>query len=308
MFSKTAAIRLAGCLLIIGLQFCCDFLFAQTEKVPVDPTAQSATTHSAATTEQLRTAVATAFEKTHDGWSADEVILNTMLNDPFVTECKTQLPSVKAVEFNWTLLNMRKAGLLKTKATKRNSDSTAALAPIAEVAARSIFDRHKVSTDRMMADPELRSEFDATITAIDPTADLYLARKSAFQLRKQRRLKPELIARIADWGRTIQSFPLSDVAADSQLIPELPGIYIFRDQTGYLYIGQSDDLRQRLKEHLDESSNFSLKKYLSDQGNDNISIEIHAFPADSRAKETMIRRAYESELIASRQPRFNIQP
>jgi predicted GIY-YIG superfamily endonuclease len=75
-----------------------------------------------------------------------------------------------------------------------------------------------------------------------------------------------------------------------------------------LYIGQSENLRERLKSHLIESHSFSLAKYLHQKGADKISIEIHSFAPDSRAKETMIRRAYESELIASRKPRFNIQP
>jgi hypothetical protein len=37
-------------------------------------------------------------------------------------------------------------------------------------------------------------------------------------------------------------------------------------------------------------------------------VEVHAFPVDSRANEVVIRRAYESELIRSRRPRFNILP
>ena len=271
-------------------------------------TSTSAPSTSAPTTAQMRSVVAAAFGATHEGWSSDEVILSTTLNHAFIAECQKSLPDVSAASLNWALLNLRKSGGLKIKSTKRNSQSVSHLAPIAEIAARSIQDRQRVTIDRIMTDPDLRSEFDAAAAAIEADVDPYSVRKSAFQLRKQRRLKPELITRIADWGRELNTYSLPELKTNPDQIPEHPGIYIFRDSTGYLYIGQSEDLRQRLKEHLDESSNFSLGKYLADAANDNITIEIHAFAPDSRAQETMIRRAYESELIASRKPKFNIQP
>lgn len=280
----------------------------------VEPTMAIQTSDRPQTTTQktdrirIRQVVAAAFEATHDGWSSDEVILNTSLNDLFIAQCHRALPESAPAMLNWTLLNMRKAGLLKIKTTKRAKKTAKDVGQIAEIAARLVHDRHKISTDRMMADPKFRAEFDREVRSIDAGLNLYDVRKSAFQLRKQRRLRPELIARIADWGREIKSFPLSTVRKTPDIVPSRPGIYIFRDATGYLYIGQSVDLRKRLKEHLDASSNFSLSKYLSDLGNDNITIEVHAFASDSRARETMIRRAYESELIASRKPRFNIQP
>ncbi|MFC1757557.1 hypothetical protein ACFL2H_02155 [Planctomycetota bacterium] len=39
-----------------------------------------------------------------------------------------------------------------------------------------------------------------------------------------------------------------------------------------------------------------------------LSIEIHTFDPESLAKKTRIRRANESEIIASRQPKFNVRP
>ena len=236
------------------------------------------------------------------------MVLNSELNEAFIAECQKTLPEIDPATFNWTLLNMRKAGQLNVPTTKTNRESVEEFAPAAEIAARLVLDRHQVSTDRMMADPKLRAEFDREVHSIDKDLDLYRLRKAAFQLRKQRQLKPELITRIADWGREIETFSLAQVKQNGQLIPEKPGIYIFRDPSGYLYIGQSDNLRTRLQEHLKASSNFSLAKYLFDQSHDRITLEIHSFAPDSQARQTMVRRAYESELIASRKPRFNIQP
>lgn len=261
-----------------------------------------------ATSTDIQNVIANAFATTHDGWSVDEVILNDDLNRAFLKKCQDQLPGVATAKLNWRLLNMRKAGSLKTKTTRSGAKPSRAHVAVAEMVARSLIDQHAVTIDRIMADPKLRVQFDAKTNAIGKDLDTYLVRKAAFGLRKKRRLRPELIARIADWGRSVEEFSLKSVEDDPDVIPHQPGIYIFRDTSGYLYIGQSVDLHKRLKEHLDESSNFSLSKYLSDQSHENVTLEIHAFPVDSRAKETMVRRAYESELIASRKPKFNIQP
>jgi len=106
----------------------------------------------------------------------------------------------------------------------------------------------------------------------------------------------------------VETFSYQQLADNPQLVPPLPGIYIFLDATGYLYIGQTDNLNTRLKTHFRDSHNFSLTEYLRSDQQEQVMIELHSFPADSRAKETMIRRAYESELIASRKPKFNILP
>ena len=260
------------------------------------------------TSTELQKIIASAFAATHDGWSVDEVILRRDLNSAFLKKCRDQLPEVAPAELNRRLLNLRKAGTLKTKTTRSGPKPSREHVAVAEMVARSLIDQHGVTIDRIMADPKLQALFDSKTIAIGKDLDTYLVRKAAFGLRKKRRLRPELIARIADWGRSVQEFPLKSVENDPSVIPHQPGIYIFRDARGYLYIGQSVDLHTRLKEHLDESSNFSLSKYLSDQAHENVTLEIHAFPVDSRAKETMVRRAYESELIASRKPKFNIQP
>jgi len=284
-------------------------LFCALVSLPmIDVGGQTPETQTVGSPINIRAAIRDAFVETHEGWSADELVLRDDLNQAFIQQCSATLPDVEPAELNWRLLNMRKAGLLDVPTTRSNRKSVTLWKPIAEIVARVMIDKHKVSIDKIMASPELRKQFDVLVEEIDADADLYSVRKAAFSLRKQRRLKPELIAPIADWGRKITTQSLQSVRADGDIVPELPGIYIFRDETGYLYIGQSENLRARLREHLDQSSNFSLAQYLADQQHDNVTIELHAFSGDSRAKETMIRRAYESELIASRKPKFNIQP
>ncbi len=252
--------------------------------------------------------VIAAFAATHDGWSSDEVILDDRLNQAFIASCQQHLPTVEPAEFNWRLMNLRKSGKLKVETTRSKRSSVVEVTHIAEIAARSLHDRHGISSDQIMADPARRAEFDAIAKSMDPEIDLYLARKAAFQLRKARKLRPELITRIADWGRIISTYSVEQLREQPGLVTTHPGIYIFRDKSGYLYIGQTENLQARLKTHLDRSHNPSLANYLGDKTAQEITIEVHSFAPDSRARETVVRRAYESELIASRQPRFNIQP
>ena len=262
-----------------------------------------------------------AFKETHDGWSSDEVILQDDLNQKFLQACSKKLAAVgvsnaNPAALNWRLMTLRKAGKLKVKSTKRASSkktppdsvpqSAAELTALAEIAMRSVQDKSKLSSDRIMTDPKLRSQFEAVVTKLNPKADLYLTRKAAFKLRKTRHLQPELITRLADWGREVKTYAIDDLRKSVDAVDAHPGVYIFRDQTGYLYIGQTENLRKRMAEHLEESHNASLASYLKSETG--ATVELHSFDPKSRAKEVRVRRAYESELIRSRKPRFNVLP
>jgi predicted GIY-YIG superfamily endonuclease len=270
--------------------------------------AQDSPAEHAGEVSKLREVVAEAFASTHDGWSSDEVILQDSLNRAFVDECRKTIADADAAAFNWTLLNLRKAGRLEATTSRSDDRPTREQLAAGEMAARMISDQHKVSVDRIMTDPQLKEAFDASVRAIDPEIDVYLARKAAFHLRKARRLMPELITRIADWDRKVTSLSVSELSNDHSLAPETPGVYIFRDRSGFLYIGEAADLRKRLAEHVTGSDRQSLSEYLAKNSDGEVLVEIHAFPADSRMREIAVRRAYESELIRSRNPRFNIRP
>jgi len=247
--------------------------------------------------------VVLAFRETHDGWSSDEVVLQDKLNAAFLKKCKELLPKEKPVDCNWTLLNLRKAGKLSgIRSTKRRYDRHEDYIHAAEIAARLMYDKHEISTDRMLCDPNHRAEFDAIAAKTAPGVDAYRLRKASFGLRKSRRLRPELVVRVADWKRKIETFPAEKLVKDGKQIPDVPGIYIFRDASGYLYIGESSRLRGRVSKHLDHSDRKSLAHYLWKNGVKDITVELHAFDPDSRAKIKTVRRAYESELIRSRKP------
>ncbi len=153
--------------------------------------------------ELIRSVVQAAYRQTHSGWSSDEVLLREDLNVEFVNACRQRLPTASPTELNWTLLNLRKAGGLHGRVTRRQAYRHDDYRHAAEIAARLITDKHEVSTDRLFCDVNLRAEFDAVARQMAPDISPYRLRKAAFSLRKARQLRPELVVRIADWGANI---------------------------------------------------------------------------------------------------------
>jgi hypothetical protein len=258
--------------------------------------------------ERLAEVVREAFRDVHDGFSTDEVLAGDDLNAAFVARCRESIPDADETQLNWTLLNLRKAGRLGVRATRRVTLRHDDYLHAAEIAARLMYDKHELSVDRVLCDPHRRREFDEAAQAIAPAASAYRLRRAALYLRKARQLRPELVLRVAQWDKNVVTLSADEAVRDPKVIPESPGIYIFRDSTGYLYIGESANLRRRITAHLDDSDRKSLARYFQRNDIAGVTLELHVFDPDSGARFTTMRRAYESELIRSRKPRLNIAP
>lgn len=286
----------------------------------VSISSESPATAAAPTDEVIIAAIGTA----GDGYSVDEIVIDDQRRERFLAAIN---PAWKSLGDDWQrdtllrLMSLRKAGKIDTKATKRGRKASAELAHVAEIAARSVIDRHPASTDTLLCDPRLREQLQAAaIAIIQQTAvsdlpatqppDAYSIRKHLLRLRKTRHLRPELVQRVADWDRTIQSFTIDELVAalDAGKISTGAGVYLFYDPTGYLYIGEAANLQTRLSQHTSQSDRMTLDQYLRSGSKSMITIELHTFGERSPANGLAIRRAYESELIRTRQPRFNIRP
>jgi len=255
----------------------------------------------------ISTLVKQAFQHSHHGYSSDEVIICDKLNKPFIAVCKKRSPSVTEEECNWRLITMRKQGKLGHVASKRERVNHDDYLHASEIAARLIYDKYQVSVDRALCHPAYRREFDIIAKSVAPDISSYLLRKAALKLRKNRQLKPELLPRIASWGREILVLPAQCVIYNPSSVPRKPGVYVFRDRSGYLYIGESADLYLRIRKHLQHSDRKSLARYFWDRGVKDTIIELHVFDPRSDARRKSHRRAYEASLIHTRRPRFNIQ-
>ncbi len=259
-------------------------------------------------TKDLQRAVSVAFLEVHDGRSTDDVVIDPDLNARFLARCCELNPGVDARESNWTLMNLRKASGLGKVTTKKVTLNHSEYVHASQIAARLMEDKFQLTVDRVLCDPESRREFDKIALQIAPDVTVYRLRKAALGLRKAHRLKPEIIKRVAKWGRAILEFPAESLLADPDKIPRHPGVYLFRDDSGYLYIGEAGNLRTRVPNHLDHSDRKALAHYFWEQGVTKIIVELHAFEPNSDARQQSSRRAYESDLIDKRCPRFNIRP
>lgn len=252
-----------------------------------------------------------AFRATHEGWSVDEVLLRDERRQKFLNEVRrvTALEPKQMTdrEVFEQLVKLRKSDKLDVKTTQSVRNDLSDYLVAAEIASRYLYDAYGVSPDQWLIDPKLLQEFDQMGLSIAKGADSYLLRKAALKLRKSRSLRPELLQRVTDWDLVIKTYQLADLENNLSTLSEGPGVYIFRDNTGYLYIGQAANLRKRLKTHLTESDRKSLSKYL--EADDKlITVDLHIFGPDSPAQKTIVREAYESELIRSRKPRLNLAP
>lgn len=249
-----------------------------------------------------------AFFASHEGYSTDEVIICDKLNESFIKACKREMVSLSDEVFNWHLINLRKQGKLGKVAKNRVNANHEDYLHASEIAARLIYDKYNTTVDRAFCKPELKQEFDSIAQSIAPNISTYLLRKAAFKLRKNRQLKPELVPRVANWSRSVLDFPAEEIIHNHNLVPRAPGVYVFWDSSGYLYIGESKDLYLRIKKHLDHSDRKSLAHYFWEKGFREITVELHVFECKSEARIKSCRQAYESNLIETRQPQFNLRP
>ena len=254
-------------------------------------------------------AIAEAFRETSNGFSTDELMIRNALRSNFLSKLGISTGGEDERDAILRLLQLRKSGKLNVKATRRGPPADEKIFATAEIAARVLIDRHRVSLDTILADPRLLAELQAEAMKIDRDVDAYSICKAVLSLRKRRSLKPELVLKVANWDREITTHSLTEIErmlSDGEL-PDLPGVYLFRASEGYLYVGEAKSLAKRLTEHLSGSDRKSLAAVLASDPT-SISVELHRFPKDSPARNVSVRRAYESELIRSRNPKLNVRP
>jgi site-specific DNA-methyltransferase (adenine-specific) len=203
---------------------------------------------------------------------------------------------------NRSLFNLRKGGHLRgIKANRANAGDDDPYRFAAEMAVRYMERRDGVSLDDIICDPELAAEFDRLAAAIAPGFTPLQYRWAALNLRKAKRLTPEILARVAPPEKVV-SMPASDWKLEA--IPSAQGLYIFHTRRESLYIGEAENLRNRLGKHLDHSDNKGLARWMWDQGTEELFLELQLLAADTTQR---VRRALETELIRSRRPLFNVQ-
>ena len=171
----------------------------------------------------------------------------------------------------------------------------------AEIAVRFLERRDGISLDAIICNPDKASEFDRVAQRIAPGYSPLQYRWAALNLRKAKRLAPELVGRIAPPVRVI-NVPVSDIVPDD--LPLSQGLYLFFAAQQLLYVGETENLRKRLKKHLQHSDNQGLARWIWEFGTQSLHLEMQILEDQTKAHT---RKALELELIRSRQPIFNIK-
>jgi hypothetical protein len=248
----------------------------------------------------VKARIVEAFERARQGYSVDRVIADPELNAAFLEECRSRGIQAESATLNRSLLNLRKAGGLRSIKSKRTSFDDDEYRFAAEMAIRFIERRDGVTLDEVICDPVLASEFDALAAKVSPGFSPLQYRWAALSLRKGNRLTPEILARVAP-PVAVLVFAANELKLAD--VPLAQGLYIYFTATECLYIGEAENLRNRTKRHLDHSDNKGLAQWMWRAGIEQLFVEFQVLEA---ATTTKVRRALELELIRSRQPVFNV--
>ena len=98
-----------------------------------------------------------------------------------------------------------------------------------------------------------------------------------------------------------------NIRVDEIVVDELPvsrGVYLFIGADQLLYVGETENLRARLKKHLDHSDNKGFARWIWEYGTESLHLEMQILDDQT---EMRVRKALETELIRSRKPIFNIK-
>lgn len=250
----------------------------------------------------MKSKLLAALDATSQGFSPDRIVADPDLNAAFVAECSRLGLTASAATLNRTLLNLRKRGELSGRKSRRTSlPNEDDYRFASEMAVRFLERRDGVSLDDIICDPGLAGEFKTMATRICPGATPLQYRWAALNLRKARRLEPELLARVAP-PTNVLTFLVDRVDRDA--IPPQQGLYLFYSPSEPLYAGECENLRGRIAKHLDHSDNKGLARWMWEHGTESLHLEVQTL---EQATATRVRRALELELIRSRKPVFNVR-
>jgi len=243
-----------------------------------------------------------AFHSASQGFSPDRVIADPDLNRVYLSECERLGLGSDAAKLNRLLLNLRKRGELRGVSSRRTilkdqSDYRFA----AEIAVRFMERENEITLDQIICDPQHAERFDEIARTIAPGGNSLEYRWAALNLRKQQLLKPELLARVARPSKVL-GLKVGGLSLDA--VPNNPGLYIFYSNKATLYVGETDNLQNRIRKHLDHSDNKELARWLWEFGDGSLHLELQIL---EKSITQRIRRALELELIRSRLPIFNVK-
>jgi predicted HicB family RNase H-like nuclease len=237
--------------------------------------------------------LAQAYLETRDGYSIDRVVADPDMNRNFLGRCRALGLSGTDYDLNWKLFNGRKnkyfSELPKTKNyTPSRKDEFEFSSEIAICYVKEQFHSREggeISLDKIMCDPDLAREFDKIAQKLAPGFSPLDYRWVALGVRKA-------AGRYSSRAQTIK-VPDFDIlgpttSVRTSKIPVDQGMYLFRCENDSIFIGETDNLRQRVERHFDSGGKAGIPDWLYDRGSRTISLGIVPTPELSPTERKII--------------------
>ena len=249
-----------------------------------------------------------AFAATHDGFSADRVIADPLLNENFIAACTANGLIGTPRIWNTLLFRLRKAGRLADIPTqKRTTFEWTECDPFlfaSEIAWRTLLDEEMAeSLDEILCDPQIAEEFDRTASRLAPGFQPLEYRWAALKIRKQSK-----IARVRSEEYPKLRFGKSVVLDefDESIVPEGAGVYMIGDPRTtkkQLYGGEAINLRGRLSRQFDGPLRELWHEYADSRGIEPARLQLRFRRTEADASQMM---SWQSRLVRQFKPILNL--
>jgi site-specific DNA-methyltransferase (adenine-specific) len=250
--------------------------------------------------------IAQAYLEVRDGYSTDRVVADPDLNRRFLRRCHELGINESDFDLNWKLFTARKNRYLtEIPRTKKYTPSKKDEFEFSsEIAIRYIQEKIRkqdgtsVSLDRIICDPNLAYDFDRIAAQLAPGFSPLDYRWIALGVRKA-------AGRYQSEANSVSVPTFENIGSTHTVkaskIPTEQGIYIFRYQDESLFVGETDNLRNRIERHFDVSGHRGLPEWLFDKRRNPITLGMLPMPG-IRATE---RKVVEVGTVNRLQPYFN---
>jgi site-specific DNA-methyltransferase (adenine-specific) len=192
-----------------------------------------------------------AYKATHQGFSVDHVLANVELNHAFLDACGKKGLNGQPVEWNQTLLRVRKSGKLPRGAARSRACTFVEMdlfSFASEVAMQQLSVESETTLDGILCDPSLAARFDELAATFSPGYSSFQYRWAALALRKRAKTAKKLAeGREPEWidRRLPTAKKLSDCQGKRYACP---GVYVLSDRGKQcLYVGETMDLARRIE-------------------------------------------------------------
>ncbi|MCM2371235.1 DNA methyltransferase [Aporhodopirellula aestuarii] len=218
-----------------------------------------------------------AFRQSHAGFSVDRVLLDSVMNERFITACREGGSTASELELRKQLAQLRFVGTLSAENLQPSEptivpDETLERYRFAsEIAWRLTADRYpKWTLDDLLIDPEIVRQFDTIASQVAPACDPFTLRWGTLKLRS---LAPAVIAqankrggRAGQGGKKNATDLFKKTTAVTPEKIHWPnsnepfgGVYKIESGQGtVLYVGESTNLPMRMRDHFDHASSLDF--------------------------------------------------